>query len=71
MKHIFSDIDGTHHKSGNSILPPSALEALKQLRSLGHKVYLITGRSIFSAKKVINEFKFDGYVCSLGSYIWK
>lgn len=71
MKHIFTDVDGTlvYRKNGKQILPEKTLYALEQLRKNGHKLYLSTGRSIFSAKEVVKEFKFDGYACSVGSYL--
>lgn len=70
MKHIFTDVDGTliYRNGDKQLLPDKTLYTLKKLREKGHKIYLSTGRSIFSAKEAVKEFEFDGYACSLGSY---
>lgn len=72
MKYIFTDIDGTlcyRDNCGKQALPANTLKTLKMLKENGHLIFLTTGRSLFSAKDVIKDFKFDGYVCSLGSYV--
>ncbi len=72
MKHIFTDVDGTlvyrDPIKNETILPPKTLEALNLLRSKGHKIYLSSGRNIISAKDVIKDFIFDGYISGVGSY---
>lgn len=43
QKLIFLDIDGTLLPPGEMTVPASAVEAIRQARANGHKVFLCTG----------------------------
>ena len=45
-KYIFFDIDGTliERKLGISTIPEGVIQQLKRIRSLGHKVFICSGR---------------------------
>lgn len=72
MKHIFTDIDGTlcyrDKETKKQIIPENTVKTINKLRKDGHKVYIATGRSLFSAKEVMKDLEFDGYLCSCGAY---
>ena len=46
QKLIFLDIDGTLLPPGEMTVPASAVEAIRQARANGHKVFLCTGRNL-------------------------
>lgn len=63
IKAVFLDIDGTlySHKSGQ--VPPSALQALKQLKGQGVLLFAATGRHMTMIEHLLgNLIPFDGYV---------
>jgi len=62
------DMDGTllNH---DSQMAEVTKEACKQLQQSGCKLVLATGRTFSSAKLPIDQFPFDGYVCSNGATI--
>ena len=67
-KVIFLDLDGT--LIDHSLIPPdSALEAISQARSNGHKLYINTGRSICQVYDYLWELGFNGFVGGNGIYI--
>lgn len=45
---LFIDVDGTliTTKDGKQYLPPSAVDAMRQVRARGGRIYLCTGRSL-------------------------
>ena len=66
---FFIDIDGT--LTYKSALPSDkVLAALRKAQSLGHKVFINTGRARgFVSNELINCMPFDGIICALGQYI--
>lgn len=67
-KILFIDIDGTLvDYEGN--LPESAIEAVRQARKNGHKVYLCSGRSKAEVYAPIWAIGVDGYLGGNGCYI--
>lgn len=69
MKYIFIDIDGTILSHSQGIIP-STVEGLRKLKERGHKIFLSTGRSLAEISKDFESFKFDGYICAAGSYVF-
>lgn len=68
-KYVFLDVDGTLVKF-NGEVPESAIRALTEAQSNGHKMILCTGRQksqIYSC--LTDNIKFDGIVASAGAYI--
>ena len=68
MSIIFFDIDGTIMDVNGSI-PPSAAEAVRQLRQAGHHCIINTGRPRIAMEPQLLELAFDGLVCSCGQYL--
>ena len=68
QKLIFLDIDGTLLPPGEMTVPASAVEAIRQVRANGHKVFLCTGRNLRMTKPLL-AYGFDGFVCSAGGYV--
>ena len=68
QKLIFLDIDGTLLPPGEMTVPASAVEAIRQARANGHKVFLCTGRNLRMTKPLL-AYGFDGFVCSAGGYV--
>ena len=64
---IFTDVDGTLISLKTHKLVPSAVEAVKEARANGFKVFAATGRSIAQFKN-LGEIEFDGYICMNGGY---
>ena len=67
-KLLFLDIDGTLTEPGCNVPPDSALKAIKNAQSNGHKVFLCTGRNLDMLKPLL-KYNFDGYVASAGGYV--
>lgn len=67
-QYIFIDVDGTLVTYENK-LPKSAVNAIKEAQSNGHKVYTVTGRSKAEMYEDILAVGFDGYIGGNGSYI--
>lgn len=65
---FFFDIDGTLLPVGKH-MPEDAVEALLKARSLGHRLFLCTGRSPFELTDEIRDFPFDGGVFSAGAHV--
>jgi Cof subfamily protein (haloacid dehalogenase superfamily) len=68
-KYIFLDIDGTLYSSRINCIPDSAVEALREARKTGHKVFLCTGRSLAEVSRYLN-FEVDGFVMGAGAMIY-
>ena len=67
-KIIFLDID--HTLIDESLYPSaSALEALRQAKANGHKLYLNSGRSVCQVFDYLWEIGFNGFIGGNGSYI--
>ena len=65
---IFFDVDGTLVSFRTHTIPPSALAALRALRSQGIKLFLATGRHRAMLQGVEALFPFDGAVTLSGQY---
>ena len=66
---FFIDIDGT--LTYKSALPSDkVLTALRKAQSLGHKVFINTGRARgFVSDELIGCLPFDGIICALGQFV--
>ena len=65
---LFIDVDGTLVDYENK-LPQSAVEAIRQARKNGHKVYLCTGRSKAEIYPEIWAIGVDGLIGGNGAYV--
>lgn len=70
-KHFVFDIDGTlidtYH--GHDHIEPKLYEALLTLKTLGHRLYIATGRSKSLLPIQVQSFPFDGYFLTNGAYV--
>lgn len=69
IKAIFFDIDGTLVSFKTHQVPDSTIEALKQLKKKGIKIFIATGRGK-DGLKVLDEIEFDGYITLNGQYCY-
>lgn len=67
-KIVFLDVDGTLVDYENK-LPASAVTAIRQARSNGHRVYICTGRSRAEVYPELWEIGLDGMIGGNGSYV--
>ena len=67
-KIIILDVDGTLVDYENR-LPSSAVAAIRQARSCGHRVYICTGRSKAEVYPNLWEIGLDGMIGGNGSYV--
>ncbi|MBT0889201.1 Cof-type HAD-IIB family hydrolase [Streptococcus lutetiensis] len=67
-KIIFLDVDGTLVDYHNRI-PESAVLAIRQARTNGHKVFVCTGRSRAEMQPELWEIGLDGMIGGNGSYV--
>ncbi|MGL4790896.1 MAG: HAD hydrolase family protein, partial [Anaerotignaceae bacterium] len=67
-KIVFFDVDGTLIDFSNKI-PSSTIESLNKLKSLGHKIYICTGRSLVQLQKKLSEIDFNGIICASAAYV--
>lgn len=67
-KIIFLDVDGTLVDYDNQI-PTSAITAIQEAQSKGHKIYVCTGRSRAEMQAEIWEIGIDGMIGGNGNYI--
>lgn len=70
VKAIFFDIDGTLVSFKTHRVPQSTLDALRQLREKGVKLFIASGRSPANIDFLQEQipFRFDGYVLMNGQY---
>lgn len=68
IKAIFFDIDGTLIQHGATHMPESTINSLKQMKEMGIKLFIATGRPINTTGHVQAMFDFDGYVTANGQY---
>ena len=68
-KAFFFDIDGTLVSFKTHTISHSARSAIKQLRSVGHKVFIATGRSKILINN-LNNLEFDGFVSMNGAHCY-
>ncbi len=64
---FFLDIDGTLLAKGG--VPKKNIDAINKARSLGHKVFINSGRSMGFIPEPVLEIDFDGYIVGIGCYI--
>ena len=71
-KAVFFDIDGTLLSHKTNTVPPSALDAIRQLRQQGILVFLATGRhrSHLESLSSLRELEYDGAVSLNGGYCY-
>ena len=71
-KIVFFDIDGTLYSMATNRIPPSALDALRQLREKGILVFLATGRhrSQIESLPQFQGLEYDGGVTLNGGYCY-
>lgn len=67
-KIIFFDIDDTL-LDANKNIPPSAKQAIMDLKGLGHEVAIATGRAPFMFQNIREELEIDTYVSCNGQYV--
>lgn len=67
-KIIFLDVDGTLVDYENK-LPSSAVTAIRQARSNGHRIYICTGRSRAEVYPELWDIGLDGMIGGNGSYV--
>ncbi|WP_029201508.1 HAD family hydrolase [Oribacterium sp. NK2B42] len=67
-KVLFIDIDGTL-VNYETVIPQSAIDAIRKARSNGHKVYVCTGRSKAEVYENIWNIGLDGMIGGNGAYV--
>ena len=70
MKVAFLDIDGTLTSEVDGSIPESAREAIHRARTVGHKMFINTGRCFQNVEPRFREVGWDGYVCGCGTDIY-
>ncbi len=70
VKLIAFDMDGTL-LNGDSQMSEETKQACRLLQQQGRKLVISTGRTYLSAKLPVDNFPFDGYVCSNGAAIYE
>lgn len=63
----FLDVDGTITDHG-SVIAPSTVEAVRQARANGHRVWLCTGRTEADIHPDVIDIGFDGIISNGGAY---
>ncbi len=67
---IFLDIDGTTLSRVTGKIHPRTIEAVKEARRRGHKVFINTGRSLsIIPEEILNNLEYDGLVTGLGATV--
>ncbi|MFV0254669.1 MAG: HAD family hydrolase [Erysipelotrichaceae bacterium] len=68
MKYIFLDIDGTLLGHAQRRMSKVNINALKQAKENGHKLFVATGRPINHAKDFL-DLEVDGFIFSAGAHV--
>ena len=68
QKALFFDLDGTLARDSLPPLPEDTA-AIRRVRSLGHRVFLCTGRSMGFLYPAVLDIGFDGIVAGAGAHI--
>ncbi|MEG0891716.1 MAG: Cof-type HAD-IIB family hydrolase [Bacteroidales bacterium] len=66
IKAVFFDIDGTLVSFKTHTVPQETINAIRQLRKSGVKVFIATGRML-GMTDVLNGIEFDGYIAYNGA----
>ncbi|MFT3877861.1 MAG: HAD family hydrolase [Propioniciclava sp.] len=66
-KTVFIDFDGT--LAYHAVVPAAHLEAVRQARQAGHRVFLCTGRPKVLIPDRFRTDHFDGMICASGAYV--
>lgn len=70
MNTIFFDLDGTVYSHSQKKVPESTIETLQNLREMGIRLVIATGRSLMETRRLLaNCFPFDGYITLNGQLI--
>lgn len=67
IKAIFFDIDGTLVSFKTHTVPQETIDAIKELRERGIKVFIATGRMLPMLEEVLKGIDFDGYIAYNGA----
>src|SRR5574344_1693287 len=69
IKIVFTDIDGTLFSHVTNHVPPSAIQAIREMQSKGIKVFLCSGRNYYLIRKtgILDIVKPDGLVMMNGA----
>lgn len=70
VKIVAFDMDGTL-LNGESRMADETKNACRKLQQQGCKLVIATGRTYFSARLPVDDFPFDGYVCSNGAAVYE
>lgn len=62
IKAIFFDIDGTLIPLGGKQMPSDTIQALKELKEHGIKIFLASGRGVRELGVITKDVSFDGYI---------
>lgn len=68
LRTVFLDVDGTLVTYEN-VLPDSAVQAIREARSAGHRIYVCTGRSRAEMPEKIWAVGLDGMIGGNGAYV--
>ena len=68
-KLIFLDIDGTLTLPGSYVIPESAITAIRNAQTNGHKIFLCSGRNLPMLKPLLDKYTFEGAVGGSGSLV--
>lgn len=69
-KYVFLDVDGTltTFVNGKEYIPESAVSAVRKAMENGHDIFICSGRPLCMLEH-FREYKFNGYIASVGAYI--
>lgn len=62
IKAVFLDVDGTLVSFKTHIVPQGTVDAIRDLRKKGVKVFVATGRMLPMLEEVLAGIEFDGYI---------
>ena len=68
-KILFFDFDGTLRIEETDEVTPLTYQSFNELKSLGHLLFLNTGRSFNALGPQVYTLPFDGFICGCGTYI--
>ncbi len=69
QKVLFFDIDGTLLSEQTGEIPGSARAALEEARSMGHMIFINSGRTYCNLADIRREIDADGYLCGCGTHV--